>query len=99
MNYTYILKDHVPVPIDNLMEWDRWRKSNIEQFLVAKTSVSPEVDVSTIFLSLDHDLSGKGPPVLFETMIFGGEHDRECWRYSTWEQAEAGHKRVVEELS
>lgn len=28
--------------------------------------------VSTIFLGLDHNYSGKGPPILWETMVFGG---------------------------
>lgn len=29
-------------------------------------------------------------------MIFGGEEDQEdCWRYSTWEEAEAGHEAVM----
>lgn len=32
----------------------------------------------------------------FETMIFGGEHDQYQERYSTWDEAEAGHKRAIE---
>jgi hypothetical protein len=28
--------------------------------------------VSTIFLGIDHNLFGKGPPILWETMVFGG---------------------------
>jgi len=31
-------------------------------------------------------------------MIFGGESDLETWRYSTWEEAEEGHKKAVELL-
>lgn len=52
------------------------------------------VRVSTVFLALDHGY-GDEPPLLFETMIFGGEHDDYQERYSTWEEAEAGHKRAV----
>lgn len=47
--------------------------------------------VSTVFLSLDHNW-GDGPPILFETMIFGGEHDGYQERYRTWEEAEEGHE-------
>jgi hypothetical protein len=51
------------------------------------------VEVSTVFLGLDHAW-GKGPPMLFETMIFGGEHDQYQERCSTWEQAEEMHRRA-----
>jgi hypothetical protein len=51
--------------------------------------------VSTVFLHLDHNWDPGGQPVLFETMIFGGEYDQEMWRYCTWEEAKAGHDRIV----
>lgn len=50
--------------------------------------------VSTVFLALDHNWSG-GEPLLFETMIFGGPYDGYMERYSTYEQAKAGHERIV----
>jgi hypothetical protein len=53
-----------------------------------------EVRVSTVFLGLDHSFSG-GPPLLFETMVFGGEHDQAQWRYTTWQEAEIGHAQVL----
>lgn len=54
----------------------------------------PVITVSTVFLGLDHSF-GEGPPVLFETMVFGGKHNEEQWRYCTWDQAEVGHRQVV----
>jgi hypothetical protein len=48
-----------------------------------------EVRVSTVFLGIDH--AWEGPPLLFETMVFGGPLDEEMERYSTWEEAERGH--------
>lgn len=54
-----------------------------------------EVRVSTVHLVIDHSF-GDGPPVIFETMIFGGEHDKEQWRYSTLDEAREGHQRAVE---
>lgn len=54
-----------------------------------------EQRVSTVFLRMDH---GYRSPLWFETMIFGGEHDQWQERYATYDQAEAGHKRVVEAL-
>ena len=54
--------------------------------------------VSTVWLGLDHSF-GYGPPVIFETMIFGGEHDQWQNRYCTEEEALAGHQAVVDALT
>lgn len=62
---------------------------------VALTQVTGNIRVSTVFLGLDHNFSPLGPPLLFETMIFGGPHDQYQDRYSTWEEAEQGHLRAV----
>lgn len=54
--------------------------------------------VSTVFLSIDHRHTDEGPPILFETMVFGGPLDETCERYCTWDEAAAGFKRMVEQL-
>ncbi len=56
------------------------------------------VMVSTIFLGLDHNFFEGGPPVLWETMVFGGEQDRAMWRYSDREEALRLHEEVVEAI-
>lgn len=56
------------------------------------------VRVSTIFLSLNHGFDPDGPPVLFETMVFGGPMDREMDRYSTFDEAVAGHNNTVDKV-
>lgn len=35
-------------------------------------------------------------PILFETMVFGGEYDQYCWRYSSMGEAKIGHWNVVD---
>jgi hypothetical protein len=50
--------------------------------------------VSTIFLGLDRRFEGEGPPILFETMVFGGKHDQYQERCATWDEAEAMHQPV-----
>lgn len=90
MSDWYILdKNHNPVKVDVIsgaasMEDDR---------LVASTTVG-EANISTVFLGFDHNF-GNGPPILFETMVFGGFEDGFQERYTTWAKAEAGHKRAV----
>jgi hypothetical protein len=56
------------------------------------------IQVSTVFLGLNHNF-GNGPPMLFETMIFGGRFDQEQWRYSTWEEAEKGHQAALDYIA
>jgi hypothetical protein len=89
----YLLNpDHSVRPTDDLLEWARAFETMDRK--VASTEVAPGIRVSTAFLGLDHNF-GEGPPLIFETMIFGGEHNEEQWRYSTWAEAEAGHARAV----
>lgn len=87
----YILEGHKPVKTD-LIAWANW-------FSTAERHVEDEmigdVRVSTVFLGLDHSF-GSGRPLLFETMVFGGPLDQEMARYTTWEEAEEGHKIMVD---
>ena len=91
----YILQGHEAVPVgDDVHQWARMFEAT-EDRRVAETMVE-DVRVSTVFLGLDHRFIDDGPPLLFETMIFGGDGDKDQWRCSTWEQAEAQHRRAVE---
>lgn len=58
-----------------------------------KTDVGGK-SVSTVFLALNHNFTGKGPPVLFETMVFPEKEI--CIRYCTYEEAVKGHSKMVE---
>ncbi len=55
--------------------------------------------ISTVFLGLDHNFTRHGPPILWETMVFGGVLDEELDRCSgTREQAEAMHAEMVKRV-
>jgi len=89
MNEYYKLnKDHVAVPCTVIEFEETLRDCDGRRVALDE---GDGVSVSTVFLGLDHSW-GDGPPMLFETMIFGGEHDEDQWRYSTWGEAVAGHK-------
>lgn len=87
MRDNYILDGRTPRPVD-LLTWARW--VGTANRTVAKDDVNG-VTVSTIFLGIDHGWGADDRPLLFETMVFGGQHDQEMERYATWEEAEAGH--------
>jgi hypothetical protein len=87
--------DGEPVQCESLLDWARWMQESPERRVVARETVNGAV-VSTVFLGLDHQF-GRGLPLLFETMVFGGPNDQNQERYSTRAEALAGHTRVVEE--
>ena len=89
----YVLIGQTPVIEPDLLKWAMAFGCFDNQ--VARTEIGAGV-VSTIFLGLDHNWFG-GPPLLFETMVFVDEKAVFQKRCSTWMEAEAQHKRVVEE--
>ena len=86
----YILNGKIPEPVTTQ---EQYMKSWGQCVHVGDDTIH-DIRISTVFLTLDHQ-HGDGPPVLFETMIFGGEHDQDCWRYVTWDEAEKGHAEAV----
>lgn len=86
----YVLDGHEPVLVD-LLTWASWFEKAERR--VAEDELPDGVRVSTVFLGLDHGLGGSVE--LFETMVFGGEHDGYQARYVTWDQAESGHREAV----
>ena len=95
MSDYYILDGHTPTQCASLREWGQFFEDT-ERRRVAATEIG-DVRVSTVFLGLDHSF-GEGPPLLFETMVFGGPLDEEMDRYSTWEEAVEGHAKMVERV-
>lgn len=62
------------------------------------SSTSDNCTVSTVFLVMDHQydlITGRGEPLLFETMVFGGHMDDYMERYTTEEHAIAGHYYIL----
>ena len=92
------LDGHTPVPATSKEFGMQFENPKVRR--VAYDEVDG-VNVSTVFLGLDHSFRLEGPPVLFETMIFGladtgiDGYIEYQWRYSTWEEAEAGHARAL----
>jgi len=75
-------------------EWSKWFD---EGRVIDKTDFD-DCFVSTVCLGLDHNFSFDHPPILFETMIFGGKHDQFQWRYSTYGQAKQGHRDILKSI-
>jgi hypothetical protein len=66
---------------------------DVSKRIIEKTRIG-DSEISTVFLVVNH---GWGEfPILFETMIFGGNRNSETYRCSTYAQAEAQHKMAID---
>jgi hypothetical protein len=92
--YQYIRKANGEVmPCRDIRKWAQWYET-FENRVIKKDDIHG-VEISTVFLGLDHNFSGTGPPVLWETMIFGGLENEFQRRYDSEEAALEGHARAV----
>lgn len=93
MNANYFVLDSAGNPVEesDSLAWGLWFEKAERH--VDRTEIG-DVLVSTVFLGLNHNW-GDGPPILYETMVFGGELDGEMRRYCTKDEASAGHQEVI----
>ena len=92
----YVLNaDGEAEPCDDLTAWALFMADTRRQIL--RQSVGP-AEVSTVFLGLDHNFHEIGPPILWETMVFGGFLDGEQARYSSRQDAVDGHHKMCAEV-
>ena len=92
----WILDGKKVVPAD-LMTWAHWLEDENTKRTVASTDICG-LRASTVFIGLDHNFLDDGPPILWETMVFGaGEWDMDRCAGS-WEQAEEMHNKMCERV-
>lgn len=92
MTRKYILRGAEVLEVEDLSAWGVWFETADRR--VAETWITETMQVSTVFLGLDHQW-GNGPPLLFETMVFQDGAGGDCQRYPTYHAAEQGHEQVV----
>ncbi len=97
LGYYYILDENGnPIPEPDVLTWARWFET--ADRVVTRDELPGGLLVSTVFLGLDYNILGTRP-ILFETMVFAGDSDDlDCARYSTRDEALAGHARVLARL-
>lgn len=66
--------------------------------IVARYLFPEGILVSTVWLGINHNFMPDGPPLIFETLVFGGPCDQEMDRYTTQEEALEGHVRMVQHV-
>lgn len=101
MSKWYILdNNHNPV-CKPVLEAAKWMEDNLHRKVVKQDRFEDEngeeIFVSTVFLALDHSFpwNEDKEPILWETMIFGGEHDQYQERYTSYKDALEGHEKAL----
>jgi len=75
-----------------LRQFMSWEESHWSE----KTKVG-DSEVSTTRLPMNHGF-GTGPDLWYETMVFGGDNDGYCRRYTTEAEAKEGHDATVQKV-
>jgi hypothetical protein len=93
---TYVLVGRTPVAERDWMSWATWMEDHSP--IVRQDELEDDTVVSTVFLGFDHGWfhAKQTTPVLFETTVFGGDFDGTARRWTSWEEAEAGHAAILE---
>lgn len=75
---------------------DRWVElSGDDLYRTVAVDQVGTVTISTVWLGLDHSVGIWSAREIFESMVFGGERDQDCCRYSSEAAALAGHAQIV----
>src|SRR5438132_1424804 len=85
----------------NPISFERWAELYTPEYkrVDETTLVEQGVWISTVWLGMNLVFMPDSPPIIFETMVFSLENgmaEDDMDRYSTLEQAKAGHQAMVE---
>lgn len=98
----YILNDAgEPERCDDLLKWAEWFENSNRCICqdMDEGAGAARVRVSTVFLGVNHRFFGDGPPILWETMVFGGPYDKLQRRYTSRDEAFKGHQLICQQVS
>lgn len=90
-----ILRDGEVIEQPDHTKWSQWREKSYEKVRCVASTKMKYGTVSTVFLGMNMTLSKADPPLLFETKVGGGWLADESQRYSTLDDAKAGHEGWV----
>jgi hypothetical protein len=102
-----ILENGLVISCPDQTKWVEWMGESFSAgiHLIAQDDVEGFY-ISTEFLGINHNATGAGPPLWFETMVFresangnlGVKIEYGTVRYSTWAEALAGHVVICEKV-
>jgi hypothetical protein len=91
--------DGEPQHETDTLTWARWMEAHNQDRVVLRSYPARGVWIATDFLGLDQNhlrvLMPETPPLLWESMVFGGPFDLAQQRYTTQLAALRGHAQLV----
>ena len=104
-NTKYILVNQKVIPEPDLAKWGEWIEKSGDRIIaksighILNKDISlDKVEISTVFLGIDHSFGGPNGPILFETMVFGGPLDGNQERCATYHNAITMHEYVKKKV-
>lgn len=90
-----------PIQVENSTVWAAWfakshKERAIATFSLNKKGSNLNFVVCTVFLGVDHNMYDVGPPLLYETAVFGGILDGERILSATKEEAKRAHEKMIQ---
>ena len=98
MGRYFILREGVVVEEPDYSAWASWYEASYTEVRDIARTQTEHATVSTSFLAMSMTLAENAPPLLFETKVEGGWLSGQGDRFSTIEEAEAGHRAWVERV-
>lgn len=96
MSWYKLDENNNPVKVESSKDYSDWVAENEAKRVVMQQKID-RIRISTVFLGLDHSFPRNDKkPLLWETMIFGGEHDQYQERYYSFNDALDGHFKALE---
>jgi hypothetical protein len=92
MSRYFILRDGEVIEEPDHRSWSEWYESSFGEVECIDRTQLNQATVSTHFLAVDMTLARDASPMLFETRVSGGWLADQRQRYSTLEEARAGHQ-------
>ena len=89
----YILVENRPVRVYDMMEWLDFFSSGERVLGFSRVN---GIRISTIFMGLDNSFGAAPEPLVFETMIMGGDNHGYIKRCATYDEAIVLHREIVE---
>lgn len=96
-NYTGIYdRDVMPISFGKyleLMKDDNYRRVGLTTLMSESGEL---IRVSTVWFGMDTSATTDVPPLIFESLVEGGKGDGRVDRYTTLQQAQAGHSNLLQ---
>lgn len=99
--YHVLTDSHRLVETEDILDMVRWLQDHHDADVVGRDEFyyhDQRILVSTVFFACCLDHLPDGRLAVYETAVFGGDHDGLARRYGSWDEAVAGHDKILKQV-